>query len=170
MNQKLGADPAAMTCAMVNSIYSLVGRDTSQTSVGPPLLGAMLRHARRRVIRDVFSALARAGMDDLREPHMAVLQYPGPDGVSPLELARRSEMSKQAMNQLLGTLERAGYLMRKPHPDHGRLRVVELSARGRRAIKVIREAVVEIEREYARKLGAERYETLVECLRQIAAE
>jgi DNA-binding MarR family transcriptional regulator len=77
-------------------------------------------------------------------------------------------MSKQAMNQLLGTLERAGYLVRSPDPDHGKHRVVELTVRGRRALEVIREAVAEIERGFVRRLGKRRYETMIECLREIA--
>jgi len=139
-----------------------------EASPKPPLLGALLRLARRRVVREIFAALARAGMDDLREPHMAVLQYPGPDGVSPLELARRAEMSKQAMNQLLGTLERAGYLRRAPHPAHGKQRVIALTARGHRALRVMRERVAAIERAQARKLGKRRFETLIGCLRELA--
>lgn len=132
------------------------------------MIGAMLRHARRRVVRDIFAALARKGFDDLREAHMAIFQYPGPDGVSPLELARRAEMSKQAMNQLLGTLERAGYLTRQVDPTHGKQRIVQLTPRGRRVIAVIRESLTEIEREIADRLGPKRYATMIECLHELA--
>ena len=43
---------------------------------------------------------------------MAVLQFPGPDGVRPGTLAERAGMSKQAMNQLLRSLEDLGYITR----------------------------------------------------------
>ncbi|MCX7303148.1 MAG: hypothetical protein NTV73_02245 [Hyphomicrobiales bacterium] len=46
----------------------------------------------RRIIRD----LNVAGFKELRGPHMAVLQFPGPDGVRPGALAERAGMSKQA--------------------------------------------------------------------------
>jgi len=127
----------------------------------------MLRQARNRVLARVFAALAHAGMDDLREPHMTVFQWPGPHGVGPLELARRAEMSKQAMNQLLGTLERAGYIVRRRDPSHGKQRVIELTERGWRAIAVIRRAVVSVERDVERKLGARRYRALIAGLREI---
>ena len=42
-------------------------------------------------------------------PHMAVLQFPGPDGVRPGALAERAGMSKQAMNRLLQSLEELDY-------------------------------------------------------------
>ena len=138
------------------------------STVGRPLLGAMLRQARNRVLREVYAALARAGMDDIREAHMAVFQWPGPHGASPLELARRAETSKQAMNQLLGTLERAGYLVRKRDPNHGKQRLVELTTRGWKVIDVIRDAVSAIEQDLERKLGARRYRMLVETLRDVA--
>jgi len=129
----------------------------------------MLRHARKRVLDEVFSALARAGMDDLGEAHMAVFQHPGPEGMGPLELARRAQMSKQAMNQLLGTLERAGYLARRRDPAHGKQRVIELTDRGWRAIEVIRTTVLRREREIERQLGERRYRTFIECLRELGA-
>jgi DNA-binding MarR family transcriptional regulator len=116
----------------------------------------------------VFVALAAAGMDDLRGPHMAVFQYPGPHGTSPLELARRAKMSKQAMNQLLGTLQRSGYIVRKRDPDNGKQRVIHLTARGNRAIALMREEITRIERRAERQLGARRYATMIECLRELA--
>jgi len=39
---------------------------------------------------------------------MAVLQFPGPDGARPIELAERAGMGKRAMNQLLRSLEGVG--------------------------------------------------------------
>jgi DNA-binding MarR family transcriptional regulator len=50
---------------------------------------------------------------------MAVLQFPGPDGIRPGMLAERAGMSKQAMNQLLRSLESFGYVVRSDAPDHG---------------------------------------------------
>ena len=52
-------------------------------------------------------------------PHMAVLQFPGPDGVRPGTLAERAGMSKQAMNQLLRSLEGLGYIVRSDAPERG---------------------------------------------------
>src|SRR5438105_2357846 len=125
----------------------------------PPLLGALLRQARRQLLERVFDALDRDGFGDLREAHMAVLQHPGPDGATPLELARRAQMSKQAMNQLLGTLERAGYLVRRRDPRDGKQRIVQLTARGARVIETMRSSVHEAEDDFARTLGARRFAT-----------
>ncbi|MGH8228514.1 MAG: MarR family winged helix-turn-helix transcriptional regulator [Steroidobacteraceae bacterium] len=78
-----------------------------------PLIGALLRVPGQAIHRRIIAGLHRCGFRDLRLPHMGVLQYPGPDGSRPSELAERAGMSKQAMNQLLRSLERLGYLCRR---------------------------------------------------------
>jgi hypothetical protein len=72
------------------------------------LIGALLRVPAQAIHRRIISGLNLAGFEELRVPHMAVLQYPGPDGVRPGLLAERAGMSKQAMNQLLRSMEGFG--------------------------------------------------------------
>ncbi len=74
------------------------------------LIGALLRVPAQAIHRRIIAELNAAGFEELRVPHMAVLQFPGPDGVRPGSLAGRAGMSKQAMNQLLRSLEGIGYL------------------------------------------------------------
>src|SRR6187399_2728580 len=84
------------------------------------LIGALLRVPAQVIQRRIIAELNAAGFAELRLPHMAVLQFPGPDGVRPGLLAERASMSKQAMNQLLRSLEGLGYLARSTDPDEGR--------------------------------------------------
>jgi DNA-binding MarR family transcriptional regulator len=84
---------------------------------------------------------------------MAVLQFPGPDGVRPGVLAERAGTSKQAMNQLLRSLEAVGYLARFDVPGEGRARVVRLTRRGRAAYAKIHEILRDIEHEWRAELG-----------------
>ncbi len=121
------------------------------------LIGALLRVPAQAVQRRIIRALNAAGFEDLRVPHMAVLQYPGPDGVRPGALAERAGISKQAMNQLLRSLEALGYLARSDAPDEGRARIVHLTARGHRAFAKIHDILREIEREWSAELGAKRF-------------
>ena len=65
------------------------------------LIGALLRVPAQAIHRRIIKELNAAGFDELRLPHMAVLNFPGPDGVRPGTLAERAGMSKQAINQLL---------------------------------------------------------------------
>src|SRR6187551_2164515 len=99
----------------------------------PPLIGALLRVPANAILRRLIKEANAAGFDELRLPHMAVLQYPGPDGVRPGTLAERAGMSKQAMNQLLKSLEASGYLERPDAEDDGRSSIVRFTRRGRAA-------------------------------------
>jgi DNA-binding MarR family transcriptional regulator len=69
-------------------------------------------------------------------------------------------MSKQALGYLLGELERLGYLERRPDPDDLRSKRVDLTRRGESAIRVIREAVGEVETTWAQQLGPKRFAEL----------
>ena len=128
------------------------------------LIGALLRYPARAVQRRLIAGLNRAGLDDLRLPHMAVLQYPGPDGVRPTVLADRAGMSKQAMNQLLLSLERLGYITRQNAPEGGRARVVRLTERGHAVWNLMLELLVEVEDEWRAVLGEQRFAQLKEIL------
>ena len=65
------------------------------------LIGALLRVPAQAIHRRHHQGTQRGGLQELRLPHMAVLQFPGPDGARPSALAERAGVSKQAMNQLL---------------------------------------------------------------------
>ena len=110
------------------------------------LIGALLRVPGQAVQRRIIKELNAAGFDELLMPHMAVLQFPGPDGVRPGALAERAGMSKQAMNQLLRSLEALGYIVRSDAPDEGRARIIRLTKRGRAAYSRIYDILRDIER------------------------
>ena len=128
------------------------------------LIGALLRVPSQAIHRRIISGLNAAGFDDLRLPHMAVLQFPGPDDVRPGLLAERAGMSKQAMNQLLKSLEGLGYIARSNAPAEGRGRVVHLTPRGRAAYARIHEILRDIEREWSAELGPTRFAQLKNLL------
>jgi len=85
----------------------------------------------------------------------------------PSDLAVRMRVTKQALNYLLGDLERLGYLERRPDPNDRRARRIALTDRGRALIPVIRNAVVETEREWAAALGEDRFAQLRELLLEL---
>jgi DNA-binding MarR family transcriptional regulator len=128
------------------------------------LIGALLRVPAHAIHRRIIGELNASGFEDLRVPHMPVLQYPGPDGVRPSVLAERSDMSKQAMNQLLRSLEGLGYIVRTDAPGGGRARLVRLTERGRAAYAKIIDILRDIEGEWSTELGPERLRELKKLL------
>jgi DNA-binding MarR family transcriptional regulator len=76
-------------------------------------------------------------------------------------------MSKQAMNQLLRSLEALGYLARSKDPDEGRARVVQLTKRGRAAYAKIHDILRDIEREWMGELGSTQFAHLKSLLTRV---
>ena len=131
------------------------------------LIGALLRVPAQAIHRRIIKELNAAGFWELRLPHMAVLQFPGPDGVRPGVLAERAGMSKQAMNQLLRSLEALGYLARSDAPDKGRARIVRLTKRGRSAWAKIHDILRDVEREWIQQLGPKQFADLKALLARV---
>jgi DNA-binding MarR family transcriptional regulator len=128
--------------------------------LGPPLIGALLRMPGDVVRRRMLAALHDRGFTDLVPAHLVVLRWPGPQGRRPSEIAAETEMSKQAVNYLLGQLERLGYLERRPGTDDQRSRRVHLTPRGREVADAMRGAVAELEAEWTALLGRDDFERL----------
>ena len=131
------------------------------------LIGALLRVPAQAIHRRIIKELNAAGFSELRLPHMAVLQFPGPDGVRPTALAERAGVSKQAMNQLLRSLESFGYIVRSDLPGEGKGRVIRSTKRGHAAYSKIIDILRDVEREWSAELGQKHFIQLKELLLRV---
>ncbi len=111
--------------------------------------------------------LYQRGYSDLIAAHLNVLQYPGPENMRPSDLASRTRMTKQALNYLLGQMERLGYLERVEDSADQRFKRIHLTPRGRAAGAAMREVVLEVEDEWRQKLGPRRFAELRDLLAQL---
>jgi DNA-binding MarR family transcriptional regulator len=137
------------------------------TSSPAPMIGALLRMSWETVRERMLAGLHQRGFTDLVPAHLNVLQYPGPEGLRPSVLARRTRMSKQALNYLLGQMEQLGYLSRELDDADHRSRRVKLTERGNAAIDAIREIVGEVEAEWEAQLGTKPFSQLGHLLTQL---
>ena len=143
------------------------------SSKNPPLstsdilIGALLRVPAQAIHRRIIAELNAAGYNDLHLPHISVFQFPGPDGVRPGVLAERAGMSKQAMNQLLRSLEDLGYIARSDSPDEGRTRIVRFTRRGHAAYSRIYDILLDVEREWKAELGPRAFAQLKTLLARV---
>ena len=147
----------------VNSSPSATGSAQRQI-----LVGALLRTTYQVTRERQFRALIEHGFGDLNQSLLSVMVYPYPDRARPGELAERTNMTKQAMNYLLGQLETLGYIERRAEKGNSR-RLVFLTRRGWQAVETIRAAVKEVEAEWAAVLGQKRFDELIEMLRQLSS-
>jgi DNA-binding MarR family transcriptional regulator len=134
-----------------------------------PYLGWLTRQVWQWVRQSVAAEVATAGFTDLNPAHLAVFRDPAPDGMSPRELAEQLQVTRQSVNELLGHLERHGYLAREPDPRNSRRRRIRLTGQGREVQAIIRTAAGRAERTAAELLGEHRLADLRRDLTDLVA-
>ena|SRR5205809_492453 len=101
--------------------------------------GFLLRQAQRRFHGAMETALRAQGLSAPQYGVLSVLaREPGASGA---DLARATNITPQAINGLLATLESEGLIERNPHPTHGRILQVDLTSEGRRRLEAAHPAV-----------------------------
>ena len=80
----------------------------TQSKDFPPAIGALLRLAWQAVRERIYEGVLEAGYTDLSRAHVFSLRWPPFDGLRPSEIATRSQLSRQAINDLLSDLEKGG--------------------------------------------------------------
>ena len=131
-----------------------------------PLLGALLRITHEALTLGILESL-RAQDIDMTETEFSVMRYPGPDGVRPIDLARRCNMTKQAMNYVLAGFEAKGYIERKSLVGQ-RSTMIYLTPKGWKLLAATRRCATEIEASWAAHVGFHRFDALRASLHEIA--
>jgi len=134
-----------------------------------PLLGQSFRGTEGHsgfLLRQAWQAFSAAMEAALKSHEMTPAQYgalsvlariPGASGA---DLARGSNTTPQAMNAVIASLEQRGLIERHPHPTHGRILQIELTAEGRRRLEAANPAVRGLESRIERGFRAEQIETV----------
>jgi DNA-binding MarR family transcriptional regulator len=135
------------------------------------LLGALLRNAYQNLAHEVMAATHATGFGEFQALHGNLLHplWAQPDGLRITELASKARMTKQSMGAIVDQLEGAGCVERVDDPSDGRAKLVRLTKRGREGARVARAAVVEVEAEWSRRIGAERIAELKSILSDLLA-
>jgi len=129
---------------------------------GEPIryVGATMRVVWQWVRDQIYAGVVAAGYDDLNAAHVGLWRYPGLNGLRPSQLADQTGITKQSVNDLLGHLERYGYLERVPDSADGRARVIRLTAKGRRLEHTIHAEARAAQLRIAEILGPRRFAQL----------
>ena len=131
-----------------------------------PYIGALLRLAHQEVLSRLLKALADRGLGDINQAYFGLFQYPPIDGMRPIDLAKRLGISKQALNHLLGQLERLGYLQRRHEQPNGHA-AVYLTERGWLVVESNVATMRQIESDWQQQLGKKRFADLKAALKEL---
>lgn len=115
------------------------------------------------------SRLTRALPKGMEISHFSVLNYLARSGTerSPAQLARAFHVTRGAMTNTLGKLERSGYVHIFQDWDDARRKLVSISPAGRRARDVALAAVEPIVAEVVKAIGPEKVRIALPVLREL---
>jgi DNA-binding MarR family transcriptional regulator len=106
-------------------------------------IGFALKLAQQALRTRLDSGLREVG---LTTPQYAALTFLKDEaGASNAVLARRAFVTPQTMQAILVALERAGFISRTAHPEHGRVQKTELTAKGRDVLEAASGIVADAE-------------------------
>lgn len=134
------------------------GNGKAGTASPAPLLGALLRIAHEEMTQGMLAHLQARGIE-LSVTEYRVLRYPGPDGVRPVDLAQRCNLTRQAMNYVLAGLERKGLIERRAPPGRA-TRLIYATTKGWAMFMAMREAVEAVEADWVGRIGAAQVDAL----------
>ena len=130
----------------------------------------LLRDAHAAVDSEVRAAVALSGFGEINPGHGIVIRNLGEEGSRPAELAAKAGVTRQAITKVVDDLERLGLVQRKPSPDDGRGVIVRYTDRGREGLAVARQRMLELEEEFAVRIGAERWADVRAALETLFAD
>jgi DNA-binding MarR family transcriptional regulator len=122
-----------------------MSRKRAGVRLGDPYatIGFALKQAQQALRARLDTGLRDLG---LTTPQYAVLTFLEAEaGASNAALARRAFVTPQTMQAILVALERSGFIVRTPHPEHGRVQTTELTPSGRCALAAASEIVADAE-------------------------
>lgn len=93
-----------------------------------PRIGYLIYRVERRLRVRLDEAVAAHGITTTEYVTLSVLR--DRDGLSCAQLARWAFVTPQAMNLVIGALERRGLIRRRPDPNHGRVLRASVTAKG----------------------------------------
>jgi DNA-binding MarR family transcriptional regulator len=127
-----------------------------------------------RLVRDAFTALMAEATEhlahrqaDITPAQTRVMALIDPGGSRPAELARRAQMTRQSMGEILAVLHDLGFIELRSDPDDGRAKVAVLTEAGWDAMRSGLDAVLAVHRHWEQLLGERKMDQLMKLLRQL---
>jgi len=99
--------------------------------------------------------------------HSAVFAQIDPEGSRLTTLARRANMSPQAMGELVDELEQLDYVLRRPDPSDRRAKLIILTEKGQACIAAGIATIEGIEQQLADRLGEHGHQQLRRLLTEL---
>lgn len=127
--------------------------DTQQVQWRHSNIGRLLNNSVRRFEARVLMLMSERGHSETTIAHVNLTRNLDVGGTRLTELARRAEMSKQAMSELVEQCAAMGLVDRSADPSDRRARLVSFTPAGLEWLEAFRDAVDLAEHEMREELG-----------------
>ena len=155
-----------MALGCQDDLLILSARMASQPADRPlavtPRIGYVVGRLDRALRREIAALVEPHGLTVSKYTALSILR--DRPGLSNAQLARRSYVTPQSMNEVLVALEADGLIVRSPAANHGRVVEVTLSARGNAVLAACDRAVTHMENAMLADLDEAGRKQLVEAL------
>jgi DNA-binding MarR family transcriptional regulator len=127
-----------------------------------PRIGYLIYRVERRLRLRLDEAMADHAITTTEYVTLSVLR--DRDGLSCAQLARWAFVTPQAMNLVIGALERRGLIRRRPDPNHGRVLRASVTPKGLRILERCDRDMDAVEADMLGDLPPETVDTVREAL------
>ncbi|WP_349606441.1 MarR family transcriptional regulator [Cupriavidus sp. DF5525] len=133
-------------------------------------IGRLLNMATQRFEKRVLELMAEAGYGEFTLSQMSITRNLDVGGTRATEIAKRADITKQSVGELIGQLEEIGLIERIPDPDDKRARIVHFTNAGLAWLESFEIAIKQAEHEMQDELGATSFKLLKQGLAQFGAD
>jgi DNA-binding MarR family transcriptional regulator len=145
-----------------------MSRDSYKADFWIPMAG-LFEIAKDAFFEDFRAELEQAEFADIRPTHGCVFRFVKGGGLRLTVLAEMAGMTKQSVGEIVDDLEARGYVKRIPDPDDKRAKIICLTDRGERAQATGLALFAKVEKQWAKRYGADRIAAVRELLEEVAA-
>ena len=136
-----------------------------------PRISYVIARLERAVRREIEERVGPFGLTTLQYTALSVLH--ARTGLSNAQLARRSYLTPQTMNEVIAALQEKGLVTKSPDPNHGRILRIEPTAAGERVLAQCDLAVAGLEEQMMSELSEAERERLrfmlTSCVHRLGA-
>jgi hypothetical protein len=112
---------------------------------------SLLRRTTQSMVEEISTRMATEGFPNCPPSFHPIFENLDPDGTRLTVLAARTGLTHQSVGEVVGELERRGFVERVPDPADGRARLVCLTAEGRRLVRTAVTVIAAIERDWTKR-------------------
>lgn len=130
-------------------------------------LGRLLSAAERAIIEKMLARLEPAARTAISFAQLQLMQHICLNSMRLTQLAEQMGMSKQAVAQIVDSLESKQLIQRTPDPEDGRAKIISYTEKGYDLIAILLDAAMRTEAELAATIGTDNFKSLKAALLRI---